>query len=144
MGIAGAAMLYGFISFFKLIGAFIKWRSWKSNGVLCPAVVVGVLEAQENYRKKKGVTHYKYNVAVDYQDKEPMTIYPMAVLEKTVYTNTNNEIAVGKETKLLYNPQNSTCVEPAELTGAIKSNLGALIASIVIFFLCMLIIGAIS
>ena len=105
---------------------------------------MGVIDTKENYKNKKGATHYRYNVAVDYRGKQPMTIYPMAVFEKTVYPNSKNKVAVGQELRLLYDPQTSTCADAAELTSAIKDYLLTLIFCIVIFVICMLIAGAIS
>ena len=142
MGVAGVAMMYGFYSFFMLIRAFSKWLSWKSKGILCSAVIVEVNSVKENYKNKKELTQYRYTVAVDYKDSQPRTIYPLAQFEKTVHSDQHNDMAVGKEMKLLYNPKTSICMDPAELQSSITSNLGMLVLCIIIFFVCVLIAEA--
>lgn len=142
MGVAGVAMMYGFYSFFMLIKAFSKWLSWKSKGILCSAVIVGANGIQENYKKKKELTRYSYTVAVDYKDGQPRTIYPLAQFEKIVSADQHNDMAVGKELKLLYNPKTSTCMDPAELQSNITTHLGMLALCIIIFFVCCLIAEA--
>ena len=142
MGVAGVAMMYGFYSFFMLIRAISKWLSWKSKGVLCPAVIVEVNSVKENYKNKKELTQYQYTVAVDYKDGQPRTIYPLAQFEKVVNSDIRNEITVGKELKLLYNPKTSTCMDPGELQSNITTHLGLLVFCIILFFVCMLIAGA--
>lgn len=142
MGVAGVAMMYGFYSFFMLIRAISKWSSWKSKGVLCPAVIVEESSVNENYKNKKDLTRYLYTVAVDYQDAQPMTVYPLAQFEKIVSSGLRNDVSVGKELKLLYNPKTSVCVDPKDLKSDITSNLGTLVFCIIIFFVCVLIAEA--
>ena len=144
MGALGFSILYAFISFFKLMGALSQWNRWKAVAVACQTVVVEVLDVQENYKKKKGLTHFRYKVAVDYKGQQPTTVYPLAVFEKTVYPNTINDVAVGKELTLLYNPQTGICEDANVLKSDIKGQLAALIASVVIAALCLLIVAAIS
>jgi len=144
MGVAGVALMYGFISFFKLIGAISRWSSWKSKGVLCPAVVVELKNTVENYKNKKNVTQYQYRVAVDYKDPQSTGIYPLADFEKIIQGDIRSDIAIGKEIKLFYNPQKGVCKDPDDLKSDITSNLGALVACIIIFFACFLIAEAIG
>ena len=144
MGVLGFAMLYAIISFFKLMGALSKWNFWKNAGVPCQAVVVEIMEVQEIYKKKKGLTHFRYKVAVDYKGQEQITVYPLGIFEKTVHPNSENDVVVGKELTLLYDPKTGICEDNAMLKGEIKGHLGGLIASVVIAALCLLIVAAIS
>lgn len=144
MGVAGVAMMYSFISFCKLIGALSKWFSWKSSGVLCPAVVVELKSKKENYKNKKNVTQYQYTVAVDYQGKQPTSIYPLALFEEIVHADEVSDVSVGKEMKLLYDPKKSICVDGDQLKSAVKTNLLMLIVSIAIFWGCFLILQLIN
>lgn len=144
MGAAGVAMMYAFISFCKLIGALSRWFSWKSKGVLCPAVVVELKSKEENYKNKKNVTRYQYTVAVDYQGKQPTAIYPLALLEEIVHADEVSDVAVGKEMRLLYDPKKSICVDGDKLKSAVKSHLITLIVSIAIFWGCILLAALIS
>ena len=142
MGVAGVAMMYGFYSFFMLIRALSKWLSWKNKGVLCPAVIVETNNVNTNYKNKKDLTQYQYTVAVDYKDTQPMTVYPLAQFNVVVDANLRNDIAVGKELKLLYNPKTGICADPKELQSNITTHLGTLVLCIIIFFVCCLIAEA--
>lgn len=142
MGAAGVAIMYGFYSFFMLIRAISKWLSWKSKGILCPAVIVEANGVQKNYKKKKELTRYSYTVAVDYKDAQPRTIYPLAQFSKIVSADQHNDMAVGKELKLLYNPKTSICMDPRDLQSDITTHLGLLVFCIVLFFVCFLIAEA--
>ena len=57
MGVAGVALLYGIISFFKMIAALGRLNAWKKKGVPSRAVVAGIANQIPNYKGKKGATY---------------------------------------------------------------------------------------
>ena len=129
MGVAGAALLYVFISFFRMIGALGKWNAWKKHGTLCKVRFATIEQKLDNYKNKKGNTLYVYGLKVDYQDQKVDALF-----EEVVGPTGSPKHAVGDRAELQYVPAAGRCKDPAEMKGAIKSQAIAMVTCIVIFF----------
>ena len=129
MGVAGAALLFAFISFFRMIGAMGRWNAWKKHGKLCPVRFAAIDAKLENYKNKKGTTLYRYALRVDYEDRKVD-----AAFEELVGPGGTPKFNVGDRAELQYVPAANACKDPAQMKGAIKSQAIAMVSCTVIFF----------
>lgn len=139
MGVAGVALLYGIISFFKMIAAFARFNAWKKKGVPCRAYVAGIANQMENYKGKKGATFYRYALNVEHQGAWVQTFF-----EETVGPNDSPKFIPGAQTTLLYDPVGRVCKDEADLKGDIKSNAITVVVCIAVFIGCFLIVNLIN
>lgn len=139
MGVAGVALIYGFISFFKMIAAVGRLNAWKAKGVLCRVYVAGIVNRLENYKGKKGATYYQYALNVEHQGA-----WVQAFFEETVGPNNSPKFVPGAQTMLLYDPISRACKDEADLKADIKSNAITLVASVAVFFGCFFIVNLIN
>lgn len=128
MGVAGAALLFAFVSFFRMIAAAGKWNAWKKHGMLCRVRVTAIDLKLENYKNKKGNTLYRYALKVDYEDRKVD-----ATFEEVVGPTGTPKFQVGDRAELQYVPAAHSCKDPAEMKGAIKSQAMAMATCIAIF-----------
>ena len=128
MGVAGAALLFAFISFFRMIGAVGRWTAWKKHGSLCKVRFAAIDSKIENYKNRKGNTLYRYALKVEYQDQKVDAIF-----EEVVGPTGSPKYAVGDRAELQYVPAAGRCKDPAEMKGAIKSQAMAMVTCIAIF-----------
>ena len=128
MGVAGAALLFVFISFFRMIGALGKWNAWKKHGKLCPVRFAAIDSKLENYKNKKGMTLYRYALKVDYEDQKVDAFF-----EELVGPTGSPKYSVGDRAELQYVPAAHSCKDPAEMKGAIRSQAIAMGSCFLIF-----------
>ena len=128
MGVAGAALLFVFISFFRMIGALGKWNAWKKHGTLCPVRFAALDAKLENYKNKKGYTLYRYALKVDHEGQKVD-----AAFEELVSPTGTPKFNVGDRAELQYVPAAGACKDPAEMKGAIRSQAIAMGSCFLIF-----------
>ena len=128
MGVAGAALLFVFISFFRMIAAAGRWNAWKKHGTLCKVYFAAVDNKIENYKSKKGTTLYRYALKVDYEDRKVD-----AAFEEVVGPTETPKFNVGDRAELQYVPAAGSCKDPAQMKGAIRSQAIAMGSCAVIF-----------
>ena len=139
MGVAGVALLYGIISFFKMISALGRLNAWKKKGVPCSAVVAGIANQMQNYKGKKGVTYYQYAMDVNYNGS-----LVRAFFEEVVAVNGSPKLTPGMQTTLLFDPIGCGCKDPEELKGDVKSNAITLVVCVAVFFGCFFLVQLIN
>lgn len=139
MGVAGVALLYGIISFFKMIAALGRLNAWKKKGVPSRAVVAGIANQIPNYKGKKGATYYQYALNVEH-----MGSWVQAFFEETVGPNGTPKFAPGAQTMLLYDPVGSVCKDVEDLKGEVKSNAITMVVCIAVFFGCFFLVQLIN
>ena len=128
MGVAGAALLFAFISFFRMIAAAGKWNAWKKHGKLCRVRVTAIDSKVDNYKNKKGITLYRYALKVDYEDRKED-----ASFEEIVGPTGSPSFSVGDRAELQYVPAAHSCKDPRQMKGAIKSQAIAMAGCVAIF-----------
>lgn len=128
MGVAGAALLFVFISFFRMIGALGKWNAWKKHGKLCSVRFAAIDSKLENYKNKKGYTLYRYALKVDYEDQKVDAFF-----EELVGPTASPKYSVGDRAELQYVPAARACKDPAQMKGAIRSQAIAMGSCFLIF-----------
>ena len=128
MGVAGAALLFAFISFFRMIGAVGRWNAWKKHGKLCQVRFAAIDAKLENYKNRKGSTLYRYALRVDYEDRKVD-----AAFEELVGPGGTPKFDVGDQAELQYVPAANACKDPAVMKGAIKSQAIAMVTCIAVF-----------
>ena len=128
MGVAGAALLFVFISFFRMIGALGKWNAWKKHGKLCSVRFAAIDSKLENYKNKKGMTLYRYALKVDYEDQKVDAFF-----EELVGPTGSPKYSVGDRAELQYVPAPHSCKDPAEMKGANRSQAIAMGSCFLIF-----------
>lgn len=139
MGVAGVALLYGIISFFKMIAALGRLNAWKKKGVPCRVYVAGIANQMENYKGRKGATYYQYALNVEY-----MGSWVQAFFEETVGPNGVPKFQVGNQTTLLYDPVGCGCRDVEDLKGQVKSNAITVVVCIAVFIGCFLLLELIG
>lgn len=139
MGVAGVAMLYGIISFFKMIAALGRLNAWKKKGVPCQTIVAGIANQLENYRGKKGVTYYQYALNVNFRGS-----WVQAFFEETVAPTGTPKFQVGNQTTLLYDPIGCGCRDIEDLKGEVKTNGVTVVVCIAVFIGCFFLVQLIN
>jgi len=135
MGIAGVALMFGIISFFRLIGALIRAANWSGKAV-CPAVITGI---QEQRKRSKTVERVIYTLDVNCEG-----IHTAGTLKADVDTSKEAIAQPGTQLNVKRNEKDGVCREASSFKKDILSNLGMLALCIVIFIACYFIAGAIS
>lgn len=139
MGVAGVAILYGFISFFKMIAALGRLNAWKKKAVLSRAVVAAIVNQMENYKGKKNTTFYRYDLNVEFQGT-----WLRGFFEEVVGPNDTPRFIPGAQTTILFDPVTGECRDLDELKGQVKANAITLVVCIALFIGCIFLVQLIN
>ena len=135
MGIAGVALMFGIISFFRLIGALIRAANWSGKAVYS-AVITGI---QEQKKRSKTVERVTYALDVNCDG-----LHTAGTLTEDVDTSKESPAEPGTQLQVKINEKTGVCRQADSFKKDILSNLGMLALCIVIFIACYFIAGAIN
>lgn len=135
MGVAVAAVLFGILSFFRLMAALGRLNAWKKRGILCKARVKEVANRTEDFKGRKGVTWCQYAVVLDYDGMRVESL-----IEETVRPGAEPRYSEGDRIELWYAPNSGRCRDPRELKAPVKYYAIAVAASIAVFIGTLLLL----
>ncbi len=135
MGIAGVALLFGIISFFRLIGAIFSAIGWKSKKT-CPAVITGI---EKQFKRNKNVEVVTYALDVNCEG-----LHMAGRMKEDVDTSKEALSEAGTQLTVKFNEKNGKCVKPVTIRKNITSNLIMLVVCIAVFIGCYYLAQAIS
>jgi len=128
-------LMFGIISFFRLIGAIFRAIGWKSAKT-CSAVVTGIAKQVKRNKNVETVT-YALDVNVEGQ-------HIAGTLKEDVDTSKETPADAGTVLTVKVNEKNGKCVEPETIRKDITSNLVMLVVCIAVFIGCFYLVQAIG